>query len=548
MLTELTVRDLGVIEELTLVLGPGLTALTGETGAGKTLVVEAIELLVGGRADGVLVRPGASEAWVEGRFVTASGDEVILARAVPAEGRSRAYVDGRMATIPALATWGAELVDLYGQHEHQSLLRPAVQRATLDAHAGVDLGPLEAARARLREIDDALAALGGDERSRAREIDLLRFQVAELEAARLDDPGEEGVLEREEEILAASGAWREAASAAHEALDGDGGAGELIGGAVAALRRRSGGVGPFDALADRLVVAAAEISDAAADVRMVADGIIDDPDRLGWIQARRHALRDLRRKYGDTLADVMAYADGVRSRLSELGSFEERGARLEAERSVAEGEIARTAEAVAAARRAGAPALGAEIESHLYTLALPRARLTVTVAGEPPADAVEFGLGANPGEPVLPLAKVASGGELARAMLAVRLVLSAGPPTLVFDEVDAGIGGEAAVGVGRALARLGVEAGRQVIVVTHLAQVAAFATTQVAVDKHTDGARTVATVAVVDGDARVRELSRMLSGRPDSASARDHAAELLDAAVAEAGAGAGRKRPHHRRR
>jgi len=202
VLLELSVRNLGVIEDVTIVLGPGMTALTGETGAGKTLVVEAIELLVGGRADAVLVRPGADEAWVEGRFDTPDGTEVILARAVPAAGRSRAYVDGRMAPVAALAEWGDRLVDLHGQHAHQSLLAPAVQRGALDAFGRVDRGPLEGARARVREIDEALAALGGDARARAREVDLLRFQVTELDDAGLDDPDEDTSLEQEETLLA----------------------------------------------------------------------------------------------------------------------------------------------------------------------------------------------------------------------------------------------------------------------------------------------------------------------------------------------------------
>src|SRR3954463_12381363 len=218
MLTELRVRDLGVIADLTLVLDAGMTALTGETGAGKTLVVEAIELLMGGRADTMLVRPGAAEAVVEGRFVVDGGAEMVLSRTVPANGRSRAYIDGRMAPVSALAEAGRELVDLHGQHAHQSLLSTAVQRAALDAFGGIDLDKLAAARARVAEIDHALAALGGDTRARAREIDLLRFQVAELEAAGLGQPDEEEGLAEEEERLADASAHREAAALAHAAL------------------------------------------------------------------------------------------------------------------------------------------------------------------------------------------------------------------------------------------------------------------------------------------------------------------------------------------
>jgi DNA repair protein RecN (Recombination protein N) len=537
MLLELSVRNLGVIDDLTIVLGPGMTALTGETGAGKTLVVEAIELLVGGRADAVLVRPGASEAWVEGRFESPDGVEVILARAVPASGRSRAYVDGRMAPVSALAEWGSRLVDLHGQHAHQSLLAPAVQRGALDTFGRVDRGPLEEARARIRAIDDALSSLGGDARARAREIDLLRFQVAELEDAELEDADEEAGLEREEEVLAEAEAWRAAAAAAHDALEGDGGAGEALGAAVAALRGRSGNAGPFADTVRRLDAVAAELADAASDLRTAGERIIDDPQRLAEVQARRHLLRELRRKYGERLEDVIAYAAQASGRLDELSSFEHRAADLERDRDAARTAGDAASADVAAARRDAAPGLAQAIERHLRKLALPKARFEVSVGGPPPADDVVFGLGANPGEPVLPLTKVASGGELARAMLAARLVLTAGPPTLVFDEVDAGIGGAAAETVGRALGRLGDEAGRQVLVVTHLAQVAAAAHAHLAVTKSVERGRTVSRVSTLDGPERVRELSRMLSGRPESEAARRHAAELLADAAERRGSG-----------
>ena len=531
MLVELTVRDLGVIDDLTLILGPGMTALTGETGAGKTLVVEAIDLLVGGRPDPVMVRPGASEAWVEGRFTTEDGGEVILARAVPASGRSRGYVDGKMAPVASLAEWGAQLVDLHGQHAHQSLLSPAVQRHALDQFASIDRGPFEAARALVRAADADLAALGGDSRGRAREVDLLRYQLDEIDNAKLDDPDEEARLAEAEAVLADAGAWREAAAVAYEALVGEGGAGEQVAAALGALQGRAGTGSPFSETIGRLGAAAAELADVAADVRSVADGIPDDPQRLAALQDRRHLLRELRRKYGDTLAEVIAFGEGARRRLAELESYDDRVAALETQRATARDAVAECAAEIAERRRARAPALGAAVESHLRELALPRARFEVSVEGEDPADDVVFGFSANAGEPVLPLAKVASGGELARVMLAARLVLTAGPPTLVFDEVDAGIGGAAALAVAESLARLGGRPDRQVFVVTHLAQVAAFADAQVAVVKESMDGRTVARAGAVAGSDRVRELGRMLSGQPDSTAARKHAAELLDLAL-----------------
>ena len=534
MLAELHVRDLGVIADLQLVLEPGMTALTGETGAGKTLVVEAIELLMGGRADAVLVRPGAEEARVEGRFV-AGESETVLARAVPGNGRSRAYIDGRLATATELAELGKGLVDLHGQHAHQSLLSPRAQRTALDRFAGVDLAPLNRARDRIKAVDDALTALGGDARARARELDLLRFQLAELEAARLDDPDEDAALEAEEDLLADAAAHRDAAGAAHELLSGEGQAADRLGEATAALAGRA----PFAAPEERLRAMAAELADVAAEVRTTGEGIADDPERLEAVRARRRLLRELCRKYGETLAEVVAYREEAADRLAELESHEQRALELEGQRDTARAEVARAAAEVGTARRRAAPALAAAVAEILRQLAMPRAELAVEV-GDDPGDDVSFRLSANPGEPPLPLAKVASGGELARTMLALRLaLLSSGgtghddPSALVFDEVDAGIGGEAALSVGRALAALGHD--HQVLVVTHLPQVAAFADAQVAVTKSERGGRTLAAARVLDDGDRVVELSRMLAGRPDSDAARGHAEELLASAAEERG-------------
>jgi DNA repair protein RecN (Recombination protein N) len=530
MLHELAVANLGVIDELRLLLGPGMTALTGETGAGKTMLVEAIELLVGGRADSVLVRPGASEASVEGRFVIGD-DEVVLARVVPASGRSRAYVDGRLAPISALAEWGARLVDLHGQHAHQSLLATPAQRAALDRFGAVGLDRLREARGALAAVDAELAALGGDARARAREIDLLRFQLGEIEDAAIDDLDEEAVLELEEDRLADAQAHREAAAAAVEALTGDAAAGDAVAAALGALTGRS----PFADSEARLRSLVAELSDVAADVRAVGEAIDDDPARLEVVRERRQRLRELRRKYGDTLADVVSFSTATRARLDELERHDERAAQLDAHRATVVGELATAAATVADARRAAAPALASAVERHLRDLAMPRATLAIDVEGDDPGDEVVFRLAANPGGPPLPLAKVASGGELARAMLALRLVTAGGdgPQTLVFDEVDAGIGGAAALAVGRALAA--VAADRQVLVVTHLPQVAAFADTQVAVTKHVGHETTAARAEVLAPNARVVELSRMLSGSPESTTAHSHAAELLASAAQERG-------------
>ena len=538
MLIELHIEDLGVISSLDLVVGAGLTVFTGETGAGKTMLVEAISLLVGGRADATMVRTGATEARVEGRFVDGD-DEIVLARVIPVDGRSRAYVNGRLATVSTLAEHGVRLVDIHGQHAHQSLLNVAAQRGALDRFADVDLEPLREARARLTEIDASLAALGGDVRTRAREVDLLRFQLEELDAAAVTGPDEDDELERLEDVLSGAQAHRAAASVAVDALTDDDGALDAVRGAIAALGAR----GPFAELATRLKGVAVELDDVAAEIRRMADGIDDDPARLAEVTERRQLLRNLRRKYGDTLADVLEFHERTRERLTELEGYDQAVERLERERERAMRDERRAAAAVGSARRAACEPLAAAVQAGLRELAMPRAEIVVDVGADDPGDEVTFLLAANPGTPPLPLHKVASGGELARTMLALRLVLIEAPGTLVFDEVDTGIGGSAATAVGAALAQLSRT--HQVFVVTHLAQVAAMADQQVQVTKHVerdgDGERTTARAVVLGPEARVAEVARMLSGSPDSSAAREHAAELL-AARADAPGRRGRRR------
>ena len=527
MITELAVRDLGVFADARLVLDDGLTALTGETGAGKSLVVGAIQLLLGARADASVVRPGAEEAIVDGRFVTAEGEELVLSRVIPAAtgGRSRAYVNGRPVTVAELAERGGALVELHGQHAHQQLLQAASQRQALDRFAGVDLQPLRDARARIADLQAQLTELGGDERSRARELDLLRYQLAELDDAGLDDPDEDDRLDEEEDLLADAVAHREVAATAVEALVGDEGVAHQLQSVIGQV----GGRGPFAALEARLRSAAAEVSEAAHDLRDAAERIADDPERLVAIRQRRQLLAELRRKYGDTLAEVLEERESIRQRLDELLGHDARAGALEAALADARAAEASAAAAVAKARRAAAPVLAGGVQERLRTLAMPNARVEVVVAGDGPADDVRFLLAANPGGDPAPVSKVASGGELSRATLALRLELTAGPPSLVFDEVDAGIGGETAWAVASALAAL---AGRhQILVVTHLPQVAAFADRQLRVSKSATDTSTTASVAVLDADDRVEELARMLSGQPDSEVGRQHAVDLLEAAA-----------------
>jgi DNA repair protein RecN (Recombination protein N) len=528
VLTDLHVRDLGVIEDLTLVFEPGMTALTGETGAGKTLVVEALQLVLGGRANPGMVRAGAAEALVEARFVVGQGDaahEVILTRSVPAEGRSRAWVDGRMAPLAALGEAAAELVEIHGQHEHRALVTPTAQRNVLDAFAGTDLSRVRAIRSQLHAIEEALAGLGGDAQQRAREADVLRYQVEEIAAAHLADPEEEAALRLEEDRLADAGAYRDAALEAVELLDpaGEGGVLDLLGHAAGALAGR----GAFEGYHARLAAAAVELSDLARSLRDDVESWEDDPQRLADVQERRRLLGELRRKYGEDLAAVMAYGREGAARLTALEDAEGEAARLQAEGAQRSAELAEAEADVRAVRARAAGAFGELVGERLGALAMRGARLEVRVATEGTGEPVELALGANVGEAVQPLARAASGGELARAMLAIRLVGLGGPQTMVFDEVDAGVGGGAALALGEALHEVGGD--RQVLVVTHLAQVASRADAQISVVKHESRGRTVTTATAVEGEDRVTELSRMLSGHPDSDAARAHARELLGA-------------------
>jgi len=528
VLVELRIEQLGVIEEASILFGNGLNVLTGETGAGKTMIVEAINLLVGQRADASMVRAGADELRVEGRFVLPDGTERVLCRVVPRDGRSRAYVDGRLATVANLAEHGADLVDLHGQHEHQSLLGVAAQRAALDAFADVDLDGLRQARAEITEVDAALATMGGDERARAREIDLLRFQVDEINQAALRDPNEDSALEREIDLLQDATSHRETLNAAIAALTDDDGA-------VDRLSSAAGFLGRGDAMrphVDRIREVQSLVADIADEMRRVLEAIEEDPTRLSTLVTRRQLLFELRRKYGEDLAAVIAYGRETAGRLSELESWEERASELDRRRKMAQNKLVDEAAKVRKVREAAAPKLAMQVERHLGALALAGASVEVAIGGDPAdlaGDEVAFLLAANPGSPPAPLAKVASGGELARAMLALRLVLTEAPGTLVFDEVDAGIGGDAAVAVAGALAELGRH--HQVVVVTHLPQVAALAERHVAVTKEVRKGITYASARILEEQERAVEVARMLSGSMAPESAVEHARNMLKARV-----------------
>jgi DNA repair protein RecN (Recombination protein N) len=585
MLEEITIRDLGVIESAVLELSPGLTVLTGETGAGKTMVMTGLGLLLGERADAALIRGGAKRLVVEGRVRVAADSPVavraaeaggelddgvlILSRSVAADGgRSRAHVGGRSAPASVLAELAEDLVAVHGQHDQQRLLRPGRRRDSLDRFAGAPVaGALAAYRDtydRLRRVRAELAEIVGRVRERAQEADLLRLGVAEIEAV-APEPGEDARLGAEVGRLAHADALREAATSAHDLLLADPTAGSgvdasvLVGGARRALEAMAGHDPALGELSARVVEVSYLLADVTADLASYAAGMDVDPQRLAAAQDRQAALAGLARKYGDTADDVLAWASTASDRLLELDRDGDTTLELRAEQDRLRAELARLAGEVSAARTAAAARFSTAVTAELAGLAMPQARLTVEVSqqerflapGEPDPDAllvggrplaftrdgvdeVELLLRAHPGAPDRPLARGASGGELSRVMLAVQVVFADSDPvpTFVFDEVDAGVGGKAAVEVGRRLARLARVA--QVVVVTHLPQVAAFADRHLLVEKSDDGLVTRTGVSVLTGEERVRELSRMLAGQEDSESARTHAQELLAVAASVA--------------
>ncbi|MFB7636072.1 DNA repair protein RecN [Streptomyces sp. NPDC056149] len=569
------IRSLGVIDDAVVELSPGFTAVTGETGAGKTMVVTSLGLLLGGRADPALVRIGAKSAVVEGRLTLASASPaavraeeagaelddgaLLISRTVSAEGRSRAHVGGRSAPVGLLGELADDLVAVHGQTDQQGLLRPARQRQALDRYAGdavaVPLAKYTAAHRRLRTVATELDELTTRARERAQEADLLRFGLDEIAAAE-PLPGEDVELAAEAERLGHAEALASAATAAHGALAGDPvdpegvDATTLVAGAHRALEAVRGHDRELAALADRLGELGILMADVATELASYADGLDADPLRLAAVEERRAALTHLTRKYGEDLTAVLAWSEESAARLAELDGDDDKIAELTAERDALRAELGELAQQLTDARAESAERFAAAVTAELGELAMPHARVSValhqsevpegadgivmggrTVAyGPAGADEVEILLAPHPGAPPRPIAKGASGGELSRVMLAVEVVFAGSDPvpTYLFDEVDAGVGGKAAVEVGRRLARLAKSA--QVVVVTHLPQVAAFADRQLLVEKTNDGSVTRSGVTVLEGEDRVRELSRMLAGQEDSETARAHAEELLETA------------------
>ncbi len=570
MLEEIRISDLGVIAGTTLPLGPGLTVLTGETGAGKTMVVTSLALLLGERADAGAVRSGAARSVVEGRFTLPEGGaaagraleagadldaagpgraEMLVARTVAAGGRSRAHVGGRSVPNGLLGELADDLVAVHGQSEQVLLRSPQRQREVVDAAAGDAVAlPLARYRAVLddhRAVRAELDDIRTRGRERAQEADLLRHGLERVEAVD-PRPGEDVALAEEAERLSHVEDLRLAAATAHAALTGEddeatGGASAV--GAVEAARRALAAVRDHDPvlaeLADRLAEASVVLTEAGADTASHLAGLEADPARLAVVQDRRAELSALVRTYGDDPAGgvdgVLAWAQGASRRLLGLEGDDDRVVALAAREQELADELEELASTLSAARTAAGERLAAAATAELAALAMGGARLVVRVErtgrlGPDGGDDVALLLAAHAGADPRPLARGASGGELSRVMLALEVVLAEADPveTFVFDEVDSGVGGRAAVEIGRRLAALAQRA--QVLVVTHLPQVAAFADAHLLVEKGLDGSVVASGVRALDDEGRVAELARMLAGHGTSRSAREHAAELLEQA------------------
>ncbi len=566
MLRHLRVTNFAILSDVEIELGTGMNVLTGETGAGKSLIVEAVNLLRGGRASADIPRAGAEEAVVEAivevpedlqarvasvieaaglpasnasepgnHLASGSRVEVFIRRVIQRGGRSRTYVNGALTTAARLAELGALLIDLSGQHQHQGLVDPGRHLEILDSfgESGTLVATMLASWAELRRCDEELAALGGDERAREARIDYLRYQLEELDGAALK-PGEDAAIEIERARLASVDQLQGAARAAEELLyGGDDSGRDRVAAAAREVERAVRTDSTLEPLARQLVEIETLIDDAADQLRSYADRLEGDPERLALLDERLALIRRLTRKHNGALDEVIAKALELRSELDALAGRDVRIAEIGAARTKAEAAAITAASALTQVRKKAARRLEKEVAAALTELGMGSARLSVVIDGRTlgptGADRIELMLASNKGEETRPLTKVASGGELSRIMLALKLSLRRADEvaTYVFDEVDTGIGGATAQVVGSQIrAVASIDSGRQVLCVTHLPQIAAFADHHFHVEKTEIGGRTETHVRRLSAPARKDELARMLGGHATS-KAKAHAAELL---------------------
>jgi len=562
VLQTLHIQKLALIECAELSFGPGLNVLTGETGAGKSMIVDAVGLVLGGRASPDLVRTGADSALVEAVFELPTnegaqqaleqmglpvGENLVLSREIHRNGRSASRINGRLANLGMLQKLAQHLVDMHGQYEHQSLLRPSTQLLALDTFAGPELWATRSTYhqlyLRLRQLDERLQELAGDARDRARRLDLLRYEVNELERAALRS-GEDQELSQRQRLMANRARLAESATGALHFLYGGR---ESAAGLLAASRAALSQGGRYDPALSRLANTVEQlgyqVEAVIEDLRIYCRGLEFDPSAAQEVEARLDQLAKLKRKYGDTVEEMLAYGARALQEMARLESAEELAAQVETERSHAKGLAARAAQELSTLRRSAAGALDRLLEDELAEVGMAGTKFGTSfgyqehpdglevegsslAAGPWGTDQVEFTLSPNPGEPLRGLAKAASGGELSRVMLALRTVLARADqvPTLIFDEIDAGIGGRTAVAVADKLARLADD--RQVLCVTHLAHIAARASRHLLVEKHVEDNRTSSRLAILTEAERPAELARML-GIEYAGPGAEHARELL---------------------
>jgi DNA repair protein RecN (Recombination protein N) len=560
VIEEIFIRDLGVIGEARLPLGPGFTAITGETGAGKTMVVTALGLLLGERSDSSVLRQGSGSATVEGRWLVdpagavadrvrdAGGDldggELILGRSVSQEGRSRATVGGRTTPVSVLGELGEQLVVVHGQSDQVRLRSATAQRQALDRFAGSALSTVldeyQATYRRWQANQSELDVLVAEHDAREREAEELRIAMAEIESV-APRPGEDTELAERADRLTNLEDLRLAAAGAHELVSSDdpGEARDALG-LLDAARRQLDRVAGHDAslgpIVEALTSARYLVADLSGQLSSYLGGLDADSGReLAVVQERRAELGEIVRRFGPSLEQAIDYLDAGSARLLELDQDSDRIDRLSGDVESDRERVAELAAELGAVRRRFAEHLAEQVTAELAALAMPNARLSVEVTdrqdyGLSGRDAVAILLAPHPGAEPRPLGRGASGGELSRVMLAIEVVVAGNDPvpTFIFDEVDAGVGGASAIEVGRRLARLSRTA--QVIVVTHLAQVAAFSTNHLRVVKDSDGAVTASSVRQLQGEERVEEMARLLSGLTDSESGLQHARELIETA------------------
>jgi len=560
MLQEITIRNFALIDAARLALAPGLNILTGETGAGKSILIDAVEIALGGRASSDIVRTGTDQAVIDVVFDIMDNPDLrqqvagmglgdpedpvlIVSREIPLDGRSTCRVNGRTITLSALREITQHLIDIHGQHEHQSLLKPERHVDLLDAFGGPEAARLRAEVARThrawQETLEEIRDLAGDEPGRGRQLDLLRHQAGEIEQAQLK-PGEEEELQAEKRLLAGAEKRYRAASRAYALLySGEEGsassAHDAIGRALEALEEAAEVDPDVAPMVEVVRQAAYQLDDVSRDVRRYRDDILFDPARLAEVEERLDLISNLKRKYGPSVAEIIDYGRKVRDELDRLSNSAELLARLQERAAKERAALDELSARLTELRREIAARLETAVEASLGDLEMKGTRFAVGFEPEDPpgphgAEKIEFLFSPNQGEPLKPLSRIASGGEMSRVMLALKAILAETDeiPTMIFDEVDTGVGGGVAQAVGEKLAAAALE--RQVVSVTHLPRIASLADAHHLIVKEASGGRTETRVRTLSHEEREQEIARMLAGHPPTPITLAHAREMLEQA------------------